>query len=380
MLGSSGKGAIFVSQAAMETASPFTAKPMLVFWETTKACLLACRHCRATAQRDPLPGELDTQEGSELLRQIRAFGDPPPVVVFTGGDLLMRPDIDHLLRLAQDLGLHTAAAPAATPLLDKAALRRLWDAGVRSVSLSLDAPGAAHDAIRGVSGTYERTLQAAREALSLGMQVQINTVVMRSTLATLPDVAALLLKERIPVWEVFYLVVTGRALANDALSPEEQYAVAQFLVQASRYDLLVRTVEAPFIRRAMLEQTAGADSLPLARELVDNLAALAGAPPHAPRIGHRGTLDGDGIVFVGFDGTVSPGGFLPVPLGNVRSESLLDLYRNQELLRQIRARDFSGGCGACEYRWICGGSRARAYASAGDPLASDPACPYANAD
>jgi radical SAM protein len=371
------KGSDVVSQTAMDTASPFTAKPMLVFWETTKACLLACRHCRATAQRDPLPGELDTAEGADLLRQVRAFGDPPPVVIFTGGDLLMRRDIDHLLRLARDLGLHTAAAPAATPLLDGAALRRLWDAGIRSISLSLDAPGDAHDAIRGVPGTYARTIEAAREALSLGMQVQINTVVMRSTLATLPDVAALLLKERIPVWEVFYLVVTGRALTNDALSPEEQYAVAQFLVQASRYDLLVRTVEAPFIRRAVIEESAGLPSMPLAELLAEKLSSLAGEPPHSPRIGRRGTLDGDGILFVGYDGTVSPGGFLPLPLGNVRSDRLLDLYRNQSVLRQIRARTFTGGCGACEYRWICGGSRARAYAAGGDPLASDPACPYA---
>ncbi|MDA8345898.1 MAG: TIGR04053 family radical SAM/SPASM domain-containing protein [Thermaerobacter sp.] len=360
--------------------SPFGRRPMLVFWETTKACLLACRHCRATAQREPLPGELDTAEGEALLREIRAFDAPPPVVIFTGGDLLMRPDIDHLLRYARDLGLHTAAAPAATPLLTREALKRLADAGVHSISLSLDAPDETHDAIRGVSGTFQRTLEAAREALSVGLQVQVNTVVMRSTLETLPDIAALMLREGIPVWEVFYLIVTGRALLDDALSPKEQYGVAQFLLQASRYDLLVRTVEAPFLRRALLEEERGEEATPLAQRLTDRLGQLAGDPPHGVRIGRRGTLDGDGIIFVGYDGTVFPGGFLPVALGNVRTDSLSSVYREHSLLQAIRARALGGACGTCEYRAVCGGSRARAYAATGDALASDPACPYAAAD
>ncbi len=369
-----------VPNPADPQGSPFRERPMLVFWETTKACLLACRHCRATAQREPLPGELDTAEGEALLREIRSFGDPPPVVIFTGGDLLMRPDIDHLLRYAQGLGLHTAAAPAATPLLSRDALLRLLDAGVHSISLSLDAPGEAHDAIRGVPGTFERTLQAARDALSVGLQVQVNTVVMRSTLGTLPDVAALMLREGIPVWEVFYLIVTGRALEADALTPQEQYEVAQFLLEASRYDLLVRTVEAPFIRRALLERTQGEAAGPLALRLTEHLAHQAGAPPHDVRIGRRGTLDGDGILFVGYDGTISPGGFLPVELGNVRTGSLAAAYREHPLLQSIRAREFDGNCGRCAYRTVCGGSRARAYAASGDPLASDPACPFAAAD
>lgn len=360
-----------------ENASPFAERPMLVFWETTRACLLACRHCRATAQRTPLPGELDTAEAKALLRQVRSFGVPSPVVVFTGGDLLMRPDIYQLLEFARDIGLHTAAAPAATELLDELALRRLRDAGVHSISLSLDAPGPAHDEIRGVEGTFERTLEAARAALALGIGVQINTVVMRRTLQTLPDVAALMVREGIPVWEVFFLIVTGRALLDDALEPEEQYAVAQFLLHASRYDLLVRTVEAPFVRRALHEHELGEAPASLALSLTERLHALLGDPPHPVRMGRRGTLDGDGIVFVAYDGTVSPGGFLPIPLGNVRQDSLPSLYRSAPLLQHIRARDLQDSCGTCAYRTACGGSRARAYASSGDPLASDPACPFA---
>jgi radical SAM protein len=348
---------------------------MLVFWETTKACLLACRHCRATAQPNALPGQLDTHEGIELLRRIRAFGDPPPVIVFTGGDLVLRPDIFELIAEASRLGLHVAAAPAATPLLDRAMLQRLRDSGVQSVSLSLDAPHEVHDGIRGVEGTYDLTLAATRNALAVGLKVQINTVVMRSTLDTLPEIAALLLREGVPIWEVFFLIVTGRADADDALLPQEQDDVCHFLLDTSRYDMLVRTVEAPFVRRALREREGGKEGGELHLRLRGELARLAGPPPGPVRMGTRGTLDGDGILFIAHDGTISPGGFLPIELGNVREQDLVAIYREHPLLQRIRRREFTGRCGACEYRAVCGGSRARVFASSGDPFASDPACP-----
>ena len=369
-----------MSTPQTDVRSPFTDRPMLVFWETTKACLLACRHCRATAQPQALPGQLDTQEGLQLLRRIRAFGDPPPVIVFTGGDLVLRSDIFDLIAEASRLGLHVAAAPAATPLLDRPMLQRLKDAGVQSVSLSLDAPHEVHDDIRGVEGTYDLTLTATRDALAVGLKVQMNTVVMRSTLETLPEIASLLLKEGVPIWEVFFLIVTGRAGEADALAPPEQDDVCHFLLDASRYDMLVRTVEAPFVRRVLRERQAGRDGGPLHLRLRHRLEELAGPPPGPVRMGARGTLDGDGILFVAHDGTISPGGFLPLDLGNVRSQDLVSIYREHPLLQQIRRREFTGRCGACDYRAVCGGSRARAYASFGDPFASDPACPLAFAE
>ncbi len=366
-----------MSMQPNEIRSPFAERPMLVFWETTKACLLACRHCRATAQPSPLPGQLDSDEGMRLLARIRAFGDPAPVVVFTGGDLLLRDDIFDLIAEASRLGLHVAAAPAATPLLDAPMLQRLKDAGVQSVSLSLDAPGAVHDGIRGVPGTYDLTLAATRAALAVGLKVQINTVVMRSTVGTLPEIAALMLREGVPIWEVFFLIVTGRAGADDALTPEEQDDVCHFLVDTSRYDLLVRTVEGPFVRRVLREREAGKAGGALHQRLRADLERLAGPPQGPVRMGLRGTLDGDGILFVAHDGTISPGGFLPLDLGNVRHDDLVSVYRDHPLLRQIRRREFLGHCGTCDYRGVCGGSRARAYASFGDPFASDPACPVA---
>lgn len=359
--------------------SPFAEKPMLVFWETTRACLLACRHCRAAAQREPLPGELSTAEAQALLREIRAFGTPPPVVVFTGGDLLMRRDIFGLIAEARTIGLKVAAAPAATELLTGDALRQLRDAGVSAVSLSIDAVGGEHDAIRGVPGTFQRTLEAARQALSLGLQVQVNSVVMRRTVRHLPALANLLLQEGIRTWEVFFLIVTGRAQAGQSLDPQTYDDVCHFLLDATRHGLLVRTVEGPVIRRVLRQREAGQVGGRLHRWLRRELRELAGEGQGGIRMGRVGTLDGDGIVFVGHDGTVTPGGFLPLALGNVRETSLGEIYRRDPLLGDIRRRRLHGACGHCPDRDACGGSRARAYLATGDALGPDPLCRYAAA-
>lgn len=365
------------TEVTVDRGSPFAQRPVLVFWETTRACLLACRHCRAEAQRDPLPGELSLTEARRLLQQIADFGRPAPVVIFTGGDVLMRPDIFRLLDLAGSLGLRVAVAPSATPLLEEDAFRQFADAGVHSLSLSLDGPEPVHDGVRGVPGTYRAVVRAIRQAHDAGLAVQINTVVMRSTAEHLADVAALLLEEGIRVWEVFYLIATGRALAAEYLAPQEWDDVCRFLLDTTRWGLLVRTVEGPFVRRVhqqseLVAEPAGA----LYHRLRAHLEGLAGSPIRDVQMTRAGTLDGDGIVFVGYDGTITPGGFLPVPLGNVRTDHLVDVYRSHPLLNEIRARRFVGPCGTCSFRRACGGSRARAFAATGDPLGSDPACAY----
>jgi len=347
--------------------------PLLVFWEATRACLLACSHCRAEAQRQGLPGELTTAEAMDLLAEIRSMGDPPPVLVLTGGDPLMRSDLADIVGEAVRIGLHVALSPAATPLLTGDAMARLAEAGVGSMSLSIDAVGEAHDAIRGVPGTFGRTIDALRLGRDLGLRMQVNTVVMQRTVAHLPHLATLLVEERIPVWEVFFLVPTGRAQKAQALAPEAYADACRFLVEASRYGLLVRPVEGPLVRRLLDD---GGTPGPLFRNLAATLAGLAPDPPGHVRIGRQGTLDGDGIVFVGYDGTIRPGGLLPVKLGNVRRERLTDVYRDHPLLRAIRRRDLSGQCGDCAWSEVCGGSRARAFAATGDPLGDDPACPY----
>ncbi|MCL6595040.1 MAG: TIGR04053 family radical SAM/SPASM domain-containing protein [Firmicutes bacterium] len=358
----------------------FADHPVLLFWETTRACLLACRHCRASAQPDPLPGQLDRAEGIDLLFQAAEFAPHPPVVVFTGGDVLLRPDLEELLAVAHSLRLVTAVSPSATDRLNERTLDRLAALGVHGLSVSIDAGPEGHDRLRGVEGTHARSVTALRAALARGLVVQVNTVVMRSTVADLPHVAATLVGAGVRVWEVFFLVATGRALASEYLTPAEVLDVCAFLVESTRYGIELRTVEAPFIRRVFEGMREGTLVLgPLYDRLTADLRDRLGPPRRPPHLARAGTLDGDGILFVAHDGTVHPGGLLPLPLGNVRSDRLVDVYRTHPVLQAIRARAFHGPCGECPARFTCGGSRARAYAATGDPLGTDPLCPWAAA-
>lgn len=185
-------------------------KPLLVFWETTKACMLACLHCRAEAITSPLPGELSEEEGLSLIDQVAGFGKPSPILVFTGGDPLMRKDIWRLLEHAASRGVRAALAPSVSPLLTPSVLDRLLDLGVNSISISLDSGvKEVHEDIRGVEGVWRRTVEILREAVHRGMRVQVNTVVMRPTVETLPETLGLLLDLGVRMWEVFYLFLWG---------------------------------------------------------------------------------------------------------------------------------------------------------------------------
>ena len=356
----------------------FHSKPLLVFWETTKACPLACRHCRADAILKPLPGELTTEEGKRLLDQITGFGAPYPIVVFTGGDPLARPDIFELMEYAASRGIGFALSPAVSPNLTDEALLRARELGVRVISISLDgASPETHDELRGVKGSFRDTVDAIRRVVELGINVQVNTVVWRKSLRELPRVVKLIWDLGVRVWEVFFLIPVGRGSAELDITPREYEDVLNFLVDVSTYGMQVRTVEAPFYRRVKLQRARGsAHASPLYEELRGELARLMGPPTGRvdPRI--MPTRDGFGILFVAHDGTVYPSGFLPYPLGNVRKRNIVDIYRNHELLIAMRTGKFGGRCGVCEYRDVCGGSRARAYAVLGDPLGEDPACIY----
>ena len=362
----------------MEGREPldFSRAPRLVFWETTRACGLSCIHCRASAIPQPLPGELTKDEGLRLIDQVAAFGPHPPVLVFTGGDPLRRPDLGDLLAHAHAQGIKTAVSPAVTDLLTEDVLGRLRERAVSSISLSLDgATSRTHDGIRRKEGTYERTVEAMKDARRLGLGVQVNTAVMRGNVEELPGVLHLLRTLGIPTWEVFFLVQVGRATNALDLTPDEYESVCNFLYDASRYGVVVRTVEAPFLRRvARMREREAYWNAPLYRALRSDLLAREGVPEKASTVGHRGTLDGDGILFVAHDGTVQAGGLLPMALGDVRTDALPTLYRQDRALLRIRRREFGGLCGACAFRDLCGGSRARAYAHTLDPFASDPAC------
>ena len=345
----------------------FSRNPMLVYWEMTQACGLACKHCRAEAMPMAHPLELSTAESKAFLEQLLGFGDPLPHVILTGGDPLRRKDIYGLIDHACGLGLEVSITPSATPELTNAAISKLQEHGIQSLGLSLDGSSAArHDAIRGIPGTFDRTIAAARHAGRIGMPIQVNTLVSEETAADLPAVYELL-RSSFPVmrWSLFFLISVGRGKALNEVSPEAGERIMNWVLDlVPRAPFAVKTTEAPSYRRLAISKMR---------------AAGLGAGQMKTTSVYKGfqIRDGHGIVFVSHLGDIYPSGFLPLRCGNVRKDSLVAVYRGSDTFLGLHSPDrFRGKCGECEYRHICGGSRARAFAYTGDPLGSDPFCPY----
>jgi radical SAM protein len=371
----SGRTAMIAAAAAAAAARrsvDFDRAPFTVVWEVTRACDLRCTHCRADAQSRRAPGELTTDEGMALLEEIRDLGSP--VFVITGGDPLKRPDLHELIAHAVRLGLTVAVTPSGTPLLTADAVRRLAGLGVRRLALSLDGPSAAvHDGIRGQPGSYAYTVAALQHARACGLPTQINTTISRRNVGTLPAIAERVAELGAAMWSAFFLVAVGRANAADQITAPECEAVFEFLHGlAARAPFAVRTTAAPHYRRFALQQQVRARRAGTAHQIAPPIGIASGGP-RAP----RGVTDGNGFIFISHTGDVYPSGFLPLRVGNVRAVPLAELYRDAPLLRRLRdPRELGGKCGICEFRRLCGGSRARAFAATGDPLAEDPLCVY----
>lgn len=343
----------------------FDQSPLLVIWETTQSCDLACVHCRASAQPERHPQELSTEEGRALLDQVKAFGNP--LMVFTGGDPLKRPDLMELMRYSVSLGLRTNVSPSATPLLTNEAIDGFKTAGLARMAISLDGwDAASHDTFRGVPGTFDRAMDALRHARDIGLETQIQTTVTRANMDHLGEIADLVEEVKGRMWSLFFLVVTGRAQQEQDLTAEEYEKVFELLYQRSKSSSFeVKTTEAMHYRRYVAQRRKEEGHEPEADD--------------SKRVAFRsaGVSDAKGFVFVSHTGDVCPSGFLAIPGGNVRRESLVDVYRNSTLFRELRDTSMrEGKCGFCEYRNLCGGSRARAYAATGDYLAADPRCVY----
>lgn len=341
-------------------------RPLRVYWEITRACDLACRHCRAEAVPEADPGELTTAEGIGLLERLASIGAPAPHVVLTGGDPLKRSDLFDLIEAGRRLGLHMAVAPSATPLLTADALRRLHAAGVEAISLSLDGSDAPrHDAIRGIAGTFERTVDAAVVAREVGLPFQVNTLVCEETVDDLPAIFERVTAWGAARWSLFFLVSVGRGQLLQAIDAERAERVLEWAAGLQRHGTrgpMITTTEAPQLRRVMAERAA-------------RMPAPAGMRSFAAHA--AGVRDGNGILFISHTGDICPSGFLEISSGNVRVDDVIETYRMAPLFRQLRDPDaFAGRCGACEYRTICGGSRARAYSASGNPLGEDPLCTH----
>ncbi len=345
----------------------FNQAPFIVIWEITRACDLACHHCRAEAVPAADPQELSTDEGLRLLSRVREeFG--PVLFVLTGGDPLKRRDLHPLIRHGTAIGLRMTITPSVTPLLTPQALGELHASGIRRVAMSLDGVDApTHDRFRGVEGTFRRTLEALACARNLGMEIQINSTVSRHNLDQVEQLANLVGWLGATLWSVFILVPTGRAVGDDQ-------AVVPTAVEHERLYRRLADIALNPATTFDVKTTAGQPYYRvLSQERARRGAELATRSLRAP----RGVNDGNGFLFVSHTGDICPSGFLPLVAGNVRTHDLANVYRHHDLFTRLRKPEtFSGKCGYCEYHDRCGGSRSRTYGLTGDPFASDPTCVY----
>jgi len=335
--------------------------PRAVAWETTRRCPMSCRHCRAGAESRDYDGELSFEEGLRLIDALASsFGKP--LLILTGGEPMSRPDIYELAKAANAKGLPTVMAPCGK-LLDRAAARKLKEAGVKAVSLSVDGPDAAsHDEFRGCAGAFDYATSAIKAAIAEGLQVQVNAAVSKLNAGRLAEIHDLARELGASTIDFFLLVPTGRgaALKGLELRAEESERVYNWIYELSLASpLSVKCTCAPAYARVQAAR-AKAEG----REL----------PPGSKA---RGCLAGSGFLFVSHDGAVQPCGFLKADCGNVRDTGfdLPGLWRGSETLRKLRDKgSYGGACGRCAFSNSCGGCRARAYEATGDLLAEEPSC------
>ena len=354
--------------------------PFIVIWELTRACQLHCLHCRAEAQKYRHPLELSLEEGKKLIDDIYEMNNP--LLVFTGGDPLERPDVFDIAEYAISKGIRVSITPSATPNVTKEAMKRAKEIGMARWAFSLDGHCAEiHDNFRGTTGSFDLTMKAIQYLHELDMPLQINTVISRYNYPYLEEMAELIEKLGVVLWSVFFLVPTGRGKQSDMISPAEHEKVFQWLYQLSkRVPFDIKTTAAQHYRRVVIqekmrEQSGISDTEHIFYEDVVNkgktgqVSGLGRAP--------KGVNDGNGFVFISHIGDVFPSGLLPLKAGNVRETALPTIYRESDIFKNLRSPDkYKGKCGVCEFNKVCGGSRSRAYHVTGDYMESEPYCVY----
>jgi heme b synthase len=337
----------------------------LLAWETTRRCNLDCRHCRAAATQGPYPGELTTDEGIKLLNDVASMGQV--VIILTGGEPLLREDIFELAAHGHRIGHRMVMAVNGT-LVTQEIARRLKEVGIQRVSISIDgATAESHDELRAVPGAFEGALRGIAAFKQAGLPFQINTTITRNNLAELPAIYELAISLGAAAHHVFVLVPTGRGaeMVDQLVSPEEYEETLRWM--------LARQKEG----RLHLKPTCAPQYYRLWREDARARGEKITPQSHGMEAMTKGCLGGQGFAFVSYRGEVQPCGYLELVAGNIREHPFPEIWANSELFREMRAvDDYHGKCHACQYRKVCGGCRARAYAMTGDALAEDPICPY----
>ena len=339
--------------------------PRLVAWEVTRRCNLSCRHCRAAADKGPYPGELSTEKCFQVIDEIVAAGKP--IVILTGGDPMLRENIYEIARYGTEKGLKMVMSPCGT-LLDEANARRLKEAGIDRISLSIDgATAVTHDDFRRVPGAFDEVMRGIEAAKKAGIEFQINTTVTKVNLAELPDILRLAIEVGAVAFHPFLLVPTGRGkeLADQELSPEQYEETLNWVYdQRGRLPLNFKPTCAPHYYRILRQREHAAGN----KVTVET---------HGMDAMSKGCLGGQGFCFISYQGEVRICGFLDVKCGDLNEQSFGDVWLNSPVFKQMRDLDgYHGRCGYCEYRRFCGGCRARAYEVTGDYLGEEPFCVY----
>ncbi|MDR2171507.1 MAG: TIGR04053 family radical SAM/SPASM domain-containing protein [Planctomycetaceae bacterium] len=381
--------------------SDFCVNPLMFYYEITQSCDLVCKHCRASAQEKAAFDELSTEYSIRLIDQVASFPRKPNIV-FTGGDPLKRADLFVLIRHAVQNGLTVALTPSATPLATREAFEQAKSAGVQALGISLDGHVAeVHDAFRGFEGSFDKTREMLEMAKALQIPVQVNTSITRRNFALIDEMAEYLGRfGGVIMWSVFFLVPVGRGVEEERIAPEEyEIAFEKLWKHAQTKPFAVKTTEAPHYRRFVLRQGGNPLDVPRPFRLSKNIETKNEinivtnnknnnnsnsnneiSVDGLSRVRHRaplGVTDGRGIMFVSHNGKIYPAGFLPYECGEFPRDSVVDVYQKHPLFSKLQNPDnYKGNCGICEYRYVCGGSRARAFAVTGDPLESEPDCNY----
>jgi radical SAM protein len=351
----------------------FNQAPFTIAWEVTRACAFACVHCRADAIPQKDPNELTTEEAFQLIDRMAEFGNP--ILIFTGGDPMMRRDLNELIAYSTRKGLRCSLTPTATALPTVERLKQTRDAGIRRIALSLDAPlPEVHDKFRQVEGSWQRTMDIYHNAEEAGLSVQVNTTVTNFNVDLLPDMVPFIEEVGAVQWSVFFMVPTGRAQAQYMISAEQHEKVFNWLYDLSKeapFD--IKGTAAPMYRRVAIERKKAETQD--GEEVTFQGAGFQYADGlNRPR---KGVNDGNGFLFISHIGEIQPSGFLPITAGLVREDDVVDVYRNHKIFTDLRDDTLlKGKCGICEYKDICGGQRGRAYGLTGDYLETDPACAY----
>ncbi len=387
---------------------PQNHKPRLIFWEVTKGCNLRCIHCRATATELSSPNDLPTTKALNLIEQVSQYA--LPILVLSGGEPLFRHDIFDLARYAAQRGMRVALATNGT-LVSKEIARKIVDSGVRRVSISLDGANAAtHDAFRGIPGAFDEALRGFRNLKELGMSLQINMTIARHNAHQLPQVLELAKSIGADALHTFLLVPVGCGvdIAAEQMVPADEYEriLNWFYDRSQEGGIELKATCAPHYFRVVRQRraaerraapaTPAGSGEPRAAEEARSIGPTdmmmpgstgivihphggrnGGSHPHEMSAMTKGCLAGTGVCFISHEGEVFPCGYLPVLAGDLRRQSFQEIWENSLVFEQLRdTGNLKGKCGCCEFRNICMGCRARAFAATGDFLDEEPFCVY----